>query len=63
MDEVICNDCGWTGDATQLVCASSPALAELIEHIGHLHQLFACCPKCGSSDIENIDPDKEGRQK
>lgn len=49
-DEVFCNNCGWSGDVSQLVCASLSSVS-----IG-----FNYCPECGSDDIEDVEEDDEG---
>lgn len=47
MDEVICNDCGWTGDVSQLTCAPEYNFSDRVK--------FDRCPCCGSDDVEDFD--------
>ena len=44
-EEIICNDCGWTGDSTMLESAT--------DH--QSDQNFSHCPDCGGTDIEDIE--------
>lgn len=43
-EELICNNCGWTGDSTMLVSET-----ELI------NDPCCLCPDCGSDDIEDFE--------
>lgn len=43
-NEIICNNCGWSGDSTQLV-SKTEALDD---------RDFSYCPECGSCDIEDM---------
>lgn len=43
-EELICNNCGWTGDHTMLV-----SLTESLD------DPFNRCPDCGSTDIEDFE--------
>ena len=43
-EEIICNNCGWTGDTTMLV-SETDAIEDPCNK----------CPDCGSTDIEDID--------
>lgn len=43
-EEIICKNCGWTGDATMLICTDVPN-----------DESFIHCPECGSNDIEDIE--------
>ncbi len=47
-EEIICNECGWTGDNTMLVSKT----ADLLD------KDFNYCPYCGSDDIEDIEKDE-----
>lgn len=44
-EEIICNNCGWTGDSTMLVSKT-----------GCINDNNYCyCPNCGSDDIEDFE--------
>lgn len=44
-EEIICNECGWCGDPSELV--------SLTDDVNDMD--FIYCPDCGSSDIEDLD--------
>lgn len=51
-EEIICNNCGWTGCSTMLECSEedfdNPAISAQ-------DPKFNLCPDCQSDDIEDID--------
>lgn len=49
MEELICNECGWTGDTAMLVSKTDEPE----------DRNFIYCPYCGSDDIEYIEDDEE----
>lgn len=44
-EEIVCNNCNWTGDSTMLVSKT--------EHLDDRD--FNFCPDCGSDDIEDLE--------
>lgn len=52
-EDLFCNNCDWTGDATMLV-SKTESLDD---------KDFNYCPECGSNDIENIKKEKLGYRK
>ena len=52
-DEVECNDCGWTGFASELHCSEEDNQSDKpVSQIA-----FNQCPRCGSTDVYDIDDD------
>ncbi len=43
-DNVVCNDCDWVGDPSELVSETS-----------HIDDPCNKCPNCGSDDIEDFE--------
>ena len=50
-EEIQCNDCFWTGDATMLV--TETAAPDDLD--------FKNCPDCGSDDIEDIEDNESDK--
>lgn len=44
-EELVCNNCGWTGDSTMLV-----SLTDDIED-----EDYNYCPECESGDLEDLE--------
>ena len=43
-EEIVCNNCGWTGSSVMLVCETDAPD----------DRYFNYCPDCGSGDIEDM---------
>lgn len=48
MEELICNDCEWTGDSTMLECTEEDFKSDKED------VLFNRCPDCGGEDLEDF---------
>ena len=52
---VECEDCGWMGNDTELVCSDEDAASK--KKVSEM--LFNLCPNCTSTNIVDIEEDEE----
>jgi len=52
---LVCVNCGWEGDYTELVCSDEDA--ESTKSVSEIR--FDRCPDCGQTDFDEEDDDEE----